>query len=118
MLVVSMDEIPGYETQTTLGQVLGVYVRPVSSGFTQLTPAGSEVAARARDAAIHQMAASAAARGANAVLAMRFESSGMDICAYGTAVWVKPVSPAAVAQYDSMVRAGQIQAQPATEPSS
>jgi hypothetical protein len=44
---------------------------------------------------------------------MRFDSGSIgqqwsEICAYGTAVWVTPVSEAAQAQYNAMVASGEL----------
>jgi Putative heavy-metal-binding len=52
------------------------------------------------------MVSEAQRRGANAIVAMRFDSGSIgqqwsEICAYGTAVWVTPVSEAAQAQYNA-----------------
>ena len=51
-------------------------------------------------------------RGSNAIVAMRFDSGAIgqwsEICAYGTGVWVKPLSDVAKEQYDALVAAGQL----------
>jgi hypothetical protein len=43
---------------------------------------------------------------------MRFDSGAIgqwsEICAYGTAVWIAPVSDAAKRQHDAMVTSGQM----------
>jgi hypothetical protein len=66
------------------------------------------------------MVAEAARRGANAIVAMRFDSGAIgqwsEICAYGTAVWVQPLSDHAKAQYDAMVQAGQLPHQQGYQP--
>jgi hypothetical protein len=59
-----------------------------------------------------RMVEEAKARGANAIIAMRFDSGAIgqwsEICAYGTAVWVQPVSDVAKQQYDAMVATGDM----------
>ncbi len=51
-------------------------------------------------------------RGANAVIAMRFDSGSIgqwsEICAYGTAVWVQPVSDYAKQQFEAMQQSGEL----------
>ena len=104
MLIVTMNDIPGYEVTEFLGQVFGLTVRSRNigsqfgsglksifggelKGMTQLlTDSRHEVEAR--------MVAEAEAKGANAIIAMRFDTSEMgstwtEICAYGTAVTVR-----------------------------
>jgi uncharacterized protein YbjQ (UPF0145 family) len=101
MIVSTMNDLPGYEITEVLGDVFGttVFVRAAGSqieaglrglfggearGLTgQLTD--SRLEARTR------LIAAAKAEGADAVLAMRFETNelrdvGTEICAYGTAV--------------------------------
>lgn len=53
-----------------------------------------------RNEVMQRMVAEAQARSANAVIAMRFDTSEMgdvwtEICVYGTAVWAEPVTDAA-----------------------
>ena len=104
MLIVTMNDIPGYEVTEVLGQVFGLTVRSRNAasqigsglksmfggelkGMTQLlTDSRHEVEAR--------MVAEAEAKGANAIVAMRFDTSELgttwtEICAYGTACRVR-----------------------------
>jgi uncharacterized protein YbjQ (UPF0145 family) len=101
MLISTMNDIPGYEVTDVLGEVFGLTVRSrnvgsqFGSAFKSL--AGGELKgmtknlADSREEVMGRMVAEAEARGADAVLAMRFDTSEMggnwtEICAYGTAV--------------------------------
>jgi|SRR5947209_19859870 len=105
MLIVTTETVPGYRVVAVLGQVFGVTARthnPYNEGVSALTGglAPKQISQRLahwRDAAIDDMSAAARARGANAVIGMRFDnrevtSSWAEICAYGTAVIVEEVS--------------------------
>lgn len=101
MIISTMNDLPGYEIQEVLGEVFGLTVRS-RNAFSQMGAGlksmfGGELKGMtknletSRDEVIQRMAERAAERGANAVLAMRFDTSEMgdvwtEICAYGTAV--------------------------------
>ena len=104
MLISTMNDIPGYEVTEVLGEVFGLTVRSrnvgsqFGSAFKAL--AGGELKGMAknltasREEVIGRMVSEAEARGGDAVLAMRFDTSEMggnwtEICAYGTAVRVR-----------------------------
>jgi uncharacterized protein YbjQ (UPF0145 family) len=103
VLVVTMENLPGYALRAILGEVVGVTARPQNK-FTEgvrpllgagLTEAGERVLIAGRREAVERMAYHAREMGANAVLAMRFDhrviSPGwVEICAYGTAVVAVP----------------------------
>ncbi|TML31907.1 MAG: YbjQ family protein [Actinobacteria bacterium] len=103
VLVVTMENLPGYHLRAILGEVVGVTARPQNK-FTEgvrpligsgLTEAGERVLIAGRREAVERMAHHAREMGANAVLAMRFDhrviSAGwVEICAYGTAVVAIP----------------------------
>ena len=101
MLISTMNDLPGYEVTEVLGEVFGLTVRSrnlgsqLGSAFKSL--AGGELKgmtknlAASREEVIERMVEEARAKGADAVLAMRFDTSEMggnwtEICAYGTAV--------------------------------
>ena len=101
MLISTMNDIPGYEVTEVLGEVFGLTVRSrnigsqFGSAFKSL--AGGELKGMtknlidSRNEVIERMTQEAQARGGDAVLAMRFDTSEMgqnwtEICAYGTAV--------------------------------
>lgn len=107
MLVVTSNEIPGYEVKHVFGEVFGLTVRSrnafanIGAGLKSLV--GGELKGltkalyESRNEVMGRMIAEAQARGANAIVAMRFDTSEMgdvwtELCAYGTAVYVVPVS--------------------------
>src|ERR1700749_1208686 len=110
MLVVTTNDIPGWEIQRVCGEVFGLTVRSrnvfsqLGAGFKSL--AGGELRGmpenltNSRNEVMGRMLEAARARGGNAVIAMRFDTSEMgdtwtEICAYGTAVGAIPVDDAA-----------------------
>lgn len=110
MLVVTMNDIPGWEIQRVCGEVFGLTVRSrnafsqMGAGFKSLV--GGELKGmtanliESRNEVMGRMLDEARARGGNAVVAMRFDTSEMgdvwtEICAYGTAVVAVPVTEAA-----------------------
>jgi uncharacterized protein YbjQ (UPF0145 family) len=107
MLISTMNDIPGYEITQVLGEVFGLTVRSRNIGsqlgasFKSL--AGGELKGMtknlvaSRQQVIERMVEEAEARGGNAVVAMRFDTSEMgsnwtEICAYGTAVLARPLN--------------------------
>jgi len=102
-----MNDVPGYQITEVFGEVFGLTVRSrnlgsqVGAGLKSLL--GGELRgmtknlATSRQEVIDRMIAEAQARGGNAVLAMRFDTSEMagnwtEICAYGTAVSIQKTS--------------------------
>ena len=101
MLISTMNDIPGYEVTEVLGEVFGLTVRSRNVG-SQLgaalkSLAGGELRGMtknltaSRHEVIARMVEEAETKGADAVLAFRFDTSDMggnwtEICAYGTAV--------------------------------
>jgi uncharacterized protein YbjQ (UPF0145 family) len=104
MLIVTTESVPGYEIQAVLGEVHGVKARArnvYAEGIKRLdgvsNPARDAALSHSRDEAIAEMSRLAAARGANAVIGMRFDhrditTAWMELCAYGTAVFMVPVA--------------------------
>ena len=105
MLVVTTWNAPGYEVREVKGEVFGVVVRSRSivmnfgamfrSLFGGEIKTYTDLLERTRQQAIDRMVSNAAARGANAVLSMRFDASEIantmsEIVAYGTAVVLDP----------------------------
>ena len=104
MIVTTMNDIPGYEIDEVFGEVMGLTVRSRNIG-SQLGAGlksilGGELKGMtkalvaSRHEVIERMVAEAEAKGADAILAMRFDTSEMgqnwtEICAYGTAVRAK-----------------------------
>lgn len=106
MLIVTSNDIPGHRIDAVFGEVMGLTVRArdiggqVVAGFRSL--AGGElreltqVLYESRQEVMARMVAEAAHRGANAIVAMRFDTAHMannwtEICAYGTAVFAIPL---------------------------
>ena len=106
MLVVSTNEVPGYVITQVYGEVFGLTVRSrhigsnIAAGLK--TMVGGEMRGitqllfEARHEAVQRLQQEAAQKGANAVVAFRFEtneyagSGGVEVCAYGTAVTIAP----------------------------
>jgi uncharacterized protein YbjQ (UPF0145 family) len=101
VLISTMNDIPGYEITDVLGEVFGLTVRARNVG-SQLGASlkslvGGELKGMtknlvaSRQEVIQRMVEEATAKGADAVIAFRFDTSEMggnwtEICAYGTAV--------------------------------
>ena len=106
ILLATTNDVPGYEVVEVYGEVFGLIVRSrnLFSNFgAQLrTVFGGEVGgytkllADTREQALERLREEAAAKGANAVLAMRFDSSDIggimnEVAAYGTAVKIQKI---------------------------
>lgn len=105
VLVATTNDVPGYEVVEVYGEVFGLIVRSrnlfsnIGAGFRTIF--GGEVKgytnllSDSREHALQRLRDAAAAKGANAVLAMRFDSGDIgqvmnEVAAYGTAVKIKP----------------------------
>ena len=103
--VTTANELHGFRVTRTLGIVRGITVRSRSVigniGATLQTLVGgnislyTELCEKAREEAFELMCQHAAAMGANAVLAMRYDANDVaagvtEVLAYGTAVVVEP----------------------------
>ncbi len=104
MLIATTNELPGYVIEEVYGEVFGLTVRS-RNAFSQMGAGlksmfGGELKGMtkaltdSRDEVIQRMVEAAEAKGANAIVAMRFDTSEMgpnwtEICAYGTAVRVR-----------------------------
>ena len=101
MLITTANDLPGYEITETLGEVFGLTVRSrnvgsqIGAGFKSLVGGELKGMTKAlvdsRLQVIERMVEEAQAKGADAIVAMRFDTSEMggnwtEICAYGTAV--------------------------------
>jgi uncharacterized protein YbjQ (UPF0145 family) len=101
ILVSTMNDVPGYRVERVLGEVTGLTVRSrnigaqLGAGLKSIL--GGELRGltkqlqQSRDEAMERMIEAAHERGANAVLAMRFDSDEVgngyqELVAYGTAV--------------------------------
>ena len=103
MIVTTMNDIPGYDVDEVYGEVMGLTVRSRNIGsqfgaglksiFGGELKGMTKALTDSRGQVMERMVAEAEAKGANAVIAMRFDTSEMganwtEICAYGTAVRV------------------------------
>ena len=101
MLITTANDIPGYTIDEVYGEVFGLTVRSrnvgsqIGAGLKSLL--GGELKgmtkalAISRTEVIERMTEEAEVKGANAIVAMRFDTSEIggtwtEICAYGTAV--------------------------------
>jgi uncharacterized protein YbjQ (UPF0145 family) len=101
MLITTMNDVPGHEISDVYGEVFGLTVRSrnigsqIGAGLKSIL--GGELAgmtkmlAEGREEAIARLTEEAEGKGADAVIAMRFDTSELgntwtEICAYGTAV--------------------------------
>jgi len=101
MLISTMNDLPGYEIQEVIGEVFGLTVRSrnlgsqIGAGLKSII--GGELGgmtkmlAQGREEAIARLVQEAQSKGADAIVAMRFDTSELgstwtEICAYGTAV--------------------------------
>lgn len=105
-LVTTGNELPGYRIVRPLGIVRGIIVRSRSIvgnvGAALQTLVGgnislyTELCEKAREDAFELMLEHAGARGANAVIGMRYDANEVaqgvtEVLAYGTAVQVEPI---------------------------
>jgi uncharacterized protein YbjQ (UPF0145 family) len=101
MIVTTMNDIPGYEVDDVFGEVMGLTVRSrnigsqLGAGLKSILGGElkgmTEALADSRVQVIERMVEEAQSKGADAIVAMRFDTSEMgsnwtEICAYGTAV--------------------------------
>ncbi len=101
MLIPTMNDLPGYWVTDVLGEVFGLTVRSrnvgsqIGASFKSL--AGGELKGMTKNLiasrveVTERMVQEAEAKGADAILAMRFDTSVMggnwtEICAYSTAI--------------------------------
>lgn len=106
MLISTMNDIPGYAVSDVIGEVFGLTVRSrnigsqIGAGLKSIF--GGELAGmtkmltESRQEAIDRLVEAAEAKGANAIIAMRFDVTELgtnwnEICAYGTAVKINKI---------------------------
>jgi uncharacterized protein YbjQ (UPF0145 family) len=121
ILLSTMNDVPGYHVTRVMGEVFGLTVRSrnafsnMGAGFKALAGGElkglSKLLADSRYEALDRLCQEAIARGANAVIAMRFDcneigGTASEIAAYGTACYVVPADQ----------QQGQQPAQPGTGP--
>ena len=108
MFMVTTNDVPGYRVTQVLGEVMGLTVRSTNfgqgftAGFRALgggeIPEFTKLMYESRYEVMNRMWGEAVQRGANAVIAMRFDSGSLgsfsEMCAYGTAVLIEPLDGA------------------------
>src|SRR4051812_30380747 len=101
MLISTMNDLPGWEIQEVLGEVFGLTVRSrnvgsqIGASFKSLVGGElkgmTKMLAEGRVHATQRLIEEAEGKGADAIVAFRFDTSELggtwtEICAYGTAV--------------------------------
>lgn len=96
-----MNDLPGYEIEEVLGEVFGLTVRSrnlgsqIGAGLKSLVGGElkgmTKMLAAGREHATERLVEETEAKGGNAIVAFRFDTSELgsvwtEICAYGTAV--------------------------------
>jgi uncharacterized protein YbjQ (UPF0145 family) len=106
ILISTMNDVPGYEITEVHGEVFGLIVRArnafsnIGAGFRTLV--GGEAKGYTKlltDSRLHaqeRLEEAAREKGANAVIAMRFDCNEIgdimsEVAAYGTAVTIRPI---------------------------
>ncbi len=104
MIISTMNDLPGYDVTEVLGEVFGLTVRSrnvgsqIGASFKSIVGGELKGMTRAlvdsRNQVQQRMVEEALRKGADAILAMRFDTSEMggnwtEICAYGTAVRIR-----------------------------
>ncbi|MBK0420221.1 YbjQ family protein [Leucobacter sp. CSA1] len=127
MFVTTTNDVPGYRITQVLGEVMGLTVRSAhlgqnfTAGFRAIgggeIPEYTKIMYESRFEVMTRMWHEGQRRGANAVIAMRFESSSIgnftEFCAYGTAVVIEPLAQVQPAQAPQME---QVQMPPMEQP--
>jgi uncharacterized protein YbjQ (UPF0145 family) len=106
MFLTTTNDVPGYRIDAVLGDVMGMTVRS-RDAFANFTagwravgggelPEMTQMAYEGRHQVMDRMVAECEAKGGNAVIGMRFDTSELgpqwtEVCAYGTAVVATPI---------------------------
>ncbi|GAB3407972.1 heavy metal-binding domain-containing protein [Schumannella luteola] len=106
MIIVTGNDIPGYRIDAVFGEVMGLTVRSRDFGSNLLAgfraigggelPELTQALYESRHEVMNRMVVEAQQRGANAIIAMRFDASEIgqqwtEVCVYGTAVVAFPI---------------------------
>ena len=101
MLISTMNDLPGHQIEEVLGEVFGLTVRSrnvgsqIGASFKSIVGGElkgmTKMLGEGRRDATERVVAEAEAKGGNAIVAFRFDTSELgtnwtEICAYGTAV--------------------------------
>ena len=106
MIITTMNDLPGYEIEEVLGEVFGLTVRSrnvasqFGAGLKSLVGGElkgmTKMLAEGRQHATERLIEEAEGKGADAIIAFRFDTSELgttwtEICAYGTAVRTRKI---------------------------
>ena len=106
MIISTMNDLPGYDVVEIHGEVYGLIVRArnafsnIGAGFRTIVGGEAKgytkLLSDSRDQATDRLKEAATQKGANAVLAMRFDCNEIgdimsEVAAYGTAVTVRKI---------------------------
>src|SRR6266540_3455034 len=106
MIITTMNELPGYQVEEVMGEVFGLTVRSrnigsqMGAGLKSLVGGElkgmTKMLAEGRVHATERLTEEAEAKGANAIIAFRYDTSELgtnwtEVCAYGTACKVRKV---------------------------
>jgi uncharacterized protein YbjQ (UPF0145 family) len=101
VIISTMNDIPGYDIEEVLGEVFGLTVRSrnvgaqLGAGLKSLVGGElkgmTKMLADGRNHATERLVEEAESKGANAIIAFRYDTSELgtnwtEVCAYGTAV--------------------------------
>jgi uncharacterized protein YbjQ (UPF0145 family) len=104
MLITTMNDVPGYDIEEVLGEVFGLIVRSrnvgsqMGAGLKSLVGGElkgmTKMLVEGREHATERLIEEARGKGANAIVAFRYDTSELgtswsEVCAYGTAVRVR-----------------------------
>jgi uncharacterized protein YbjQ (UPF0145 family) len=104
IIISTMNDLPGYDVVEVHGEVYGLIVRArnafsnIGAGFRTIVGGEAKgytkLLSESRDQAVERLAEAAREKGANAILAMRFDCNEIgdimsEVAAYGTAVTVR-----------------------------
>jgi uncharacterized protein YbjQ (UPF0145 family) len=101
MIITTMNELPGYDIEEVLGEAFGLTVRSrnvgsqIGAGLKSLVGGElkgmTKMLSEGREHATQRLVEEAESKGANAIIAFRYDTSELgdtwtEVCAYGTAV--------------------------------
>ena len=129
MIIVTTNDLPGFRVLAVHGEVMGLTVRSRDAATNWVAgwraigggeiPEFTQMLIESRMQVMGRMVEEAQRRGANAILAMRFDANEIaqawtEICAYGTAVTVEPIGdgPGSTPQSQQLVAQPVPQLQP------
>ena len=110
ILITTMNDVPGYRVTEVYGEVFGLVTRARNAfsniGASLRTIVGGEargytkLLTDSRIDAVERLRLAASEKGANAVIAMRFDANELsgviaEVVAYGTAVRIERIAPQA-----------------------